>query len=92
MKFLTIPDKYPPFAKEETEEWIKLCVSRENRYCQKVIITEEGKYIGWTDLKNFNRVNKNAELGVAIGDKNFLGKGYGSLAIKSMLQIEFNDF
>ncbi|WP_454055528.1 GNAT family N-acetyltransferase [Clostridium sp. Marseille-Q7071] len=74
------------------EEWIRCCMSHENGYYQKAIMIEEGKHIGWIDLKNFDNVNKNAELSIAIGDKNFLGKGYGSLAIKNMLQIGFNDF
>ena len=31
-------------------------------------------HIGWVDLKNFDKTNKNAELGITIGNKDYWGK------------------
>ena len=59
-KYLSFPDKYPPFTKQETLEWIKLCMSHENGYFQKAVHTEKGLHIGWVDLKNIDQTNKNA--------------------------------
>jgi RimJ/RimL family protein N-acetyltransferase len=94
-KHLNMPNKYPPFSREETLNWIKMCIDRTNGYEQKAIITEEGKHIGWIDLKNIEQLNKHAELGIAIGDKNYWGKGYGLSAMNEMLhwgfyQLELN--
>jgi len=91
-KHLVVPDKYPPFTREDTEQWIKLCISKSNGYEQRAVITEEEKHIGWVDLKNFDKVNKNAELGIAIGDREYLGKGYGMSALLEMLRIGFLEF
>ncbi|MEY9972784.1 RimJ/RimL family protein N-acetyltransferase [Lysinibacillus sp. RC46] len=91
IKHLNMPAKYPPFSREETEGWIKMCITKTNGYEQKAIITEEGKHIGWIDLKNIDTLNKHAELGVAIGDKTYWGKGYGLSAMKEMLLWGFNE-
>lgn len=90
-KHLNMPEKYPPFSREETLHWIKMCKNRTNGYEQKAIVTDEGKHIGWVDLKNIDKLNKHAELGIAIGDKNYWGKGYGLAAMKAMLQWGFKD-
>lgn|SRR5690606_2441450 len=90
-KHLNMPDKYPPFSKEETLNWIKMCIEKTNGYEQKAIVTEQGKHIGWIDLKNIDKLNKHAELGIAIGDKNYWGKGYGLAAMQEMLFWGFTE-
>ena len=87
---LNMPEKYPPFSKEETLNWIKMCINKTNGYEQKAILTEEGKHIGWVDLKNIDKLNKHAELGIAIGDKNYWGIGFGFAAMIEMLLWGFN--
>ena len=86
---LNMPEKYPPFTREETSSWIQLCISRKNGYEQRAIVTEEGKHIGWVDLKNIDQLNGHAELGIAIGDKRYWGQGYGLSAMKAMLRWGF---
>jgi RimJ/RimL family protein N-acetyltransferase len=88
-KHLNMPDQYPPFSKEETREWIKMCIDKTNGYDQKAIMDENGLHIGWIDLKNIDMLNKHAELGIAIGDKNYWGKGYGLSAMAEMLNYGF---
>ncbi len=90
IKHLNMPDKYPPFSREETLNWINMCINRTNGYEQKAIVTGEGKHIGWIDLKNIDKLNKHAELGIAIGDKNYWDKGYGLAAMVEMLKYGFD--
>ncbi|WP_432363898.1 GNAT family N-acetyltransferase [Sporosarcina sp. UB5] len=90
-KHLNMPEKYPPFSREETRNWIKLCIDKANGYEQKAILTDWGKHIGWIDLKNIDTLNKHAELGIAIGDKEYWGKGYGLSAMQEMLVWGFNE-
>ncbi|QOR64900.1 GNAT family N-acetyltransferase [Cytobacillus suaedae] len=90
-KHLNLPEKYPPFSREETHSWIEMCINKTNGYEQKAIVTEEGKHIGWVDLKNIDKMNRHAELGIAIGDKNYWGKGFGLAAMKEMLIWGFNE-
>ena len=90
-KHLNMPEKYPPFTREETSNWIQLCIDRKNGYEQRAIVTGEGKHIGWIDLKNIDQLNGHAELGIAIGDKRYWGKGYGVGAMKAMLEWGFTN-
>jgi RimJ/RimL family protein N-acetyltransferase len=90
-KHLNMPEKYPPFSREETQSWIEMCINKTNGYEQKAIVTEEGKHIGWVDLKNIDKMNRHAELGIAIGDKKYWGKGYGLAAMKEMLIWGFKE-
>ncbi|MFS0673685.1 GNAT family N-acetyltransferase [Ornithinibacillus sp. 179-J 7C1 HS] len=91
IKHLNMPDKYPPYTREETLHWIKMCINKTNGYEQKAIETEEGKHIGWVDLKNMDQLNKHAELGIAIGDKEYWGKGFGLAAMNEMLSWGFHE-
>ena len=90
IKHLNMPNKYPPFSKDETRKWIEMCINRTNGYDQKAILDNANNHIGWTDLKNFDHLNKHAELGITIGDKNYWGKGYGLAAMNEMLKYGFN--
>ncbi|MCT2536043.1 GNAT family N-acetyltransferase [Aquibacillus koreensis] len=90
-KHLNMPERYPPFSREETTNWIKMCINKTNGYEQKAIVTAQGKHIGWVDLKNIDKLNKHAELGIAIGDKNYWGKGFGLAAMREMLLWGFNE-
>jgi [ribosomal protein S5]-alanine N-acetyltransferase len=88
-KHLNMPDKYPPFSMEETRNWIRQCIAKNNGYEQKAILSDTGEHIGWVDLKNIDRLNQHAELGIAIGDKGYWGKGYGIAAMYEMLKYGF---
>ncbi len=90
-RHLNMPSKYPPFSREETKQWIENCINRTNGYEQKAITSRDGIHIGWIDLKNIDRLNKHAELGIAIGNKSYWGKGYGTAAMREMLAYGFKE-
>ena len=55
-----------------------------------IITTEEDKLIGSVGLENINHINRTATLGIFIGDKEHLSKGYGTEAIRLLLDYGFN--
>lgn len=56
-----------------------------------VIVTlAENKIIGTIGLKDINTINRSAVLGIFIGDKDYLSKGYGTEAIRLILDFGFN--
>lgn len=56
-----------------------------------VIVTlEDNKMIGTVSLESINWLNRTATLGVFIGDKDYRSKGYGTEAIKLLLDYGFN--
>lgn len=56
-----------------------------------VIVTlEKNQMIGTVSLEDINYINRTATLGIFIGDKNFRGNGYGTEAIRLLLDYGFN--
>lgn len=55
-----------------------------------VIVTlDDNKMIGTVGLENINWINRTATLGVFIGDKKYRDKGYGTEAIRMILEYGF---
>ena len=55
-----------------------------------IVTIEEEKLIGNIALEKINYVNRVGTLGVFIGDKEYWNKGYGTEAIKLLLDYVFN--
>lgn len=55
-----------------------------------IIDSENDKLIGTIGLKDFNWIARSAVLGVFIGEKDYLSKGYGTEAINLILDFGFN--
>lgn len=54
------------------------------------IVTMENKLIGTVSLEKVNYINRTATLGIFIGDKDYRNSGYGTEAIKLILDFGFN--
>lgn len=55
-----------------------------------IIESNENKLIGGIGLHKVNHIVRTAELGIFIGDKEYREKGYGTEAIKLILDFGFN--
>lgn len=51
----------------------------------------EGKHIGNCMYYDIDDINKQAELGILIGDKDYWGKGYGSDTVNTLVTYIFNN-
>lgn len=63
-------------------------LSKEHNYA--IVTNYDNKLIGNCGLVNYNSKNRIAELGIFIGDKDYLGKGFGTEAMKLLLSYCFN--
>ena len=54
-----------------------------------IVESSNNKLIGVIGLERFNWINRTAELGIFIGDKEFRNSGYGTEAIKLLLEYGF---
>ena len=55
-----------------------------------IVTLGEDKLIGTVGLENINHTHRVASLGIFIGDKDYLSKGYGTEAIRLLLDYGFN--
>ena len=49
-----------------------------------------GRAVGWCVVRTWDRKHVNADLGIALGEKDLWGKGYGTEAMELLLQIVFD--
>lgn len=55
-----------------------------------IVTLEEDKLIGTISLEKINNINRTATLGIFIGNKEYLSKGFGTEAINLILDYGFN--
>ena len=55
-----------------------------------IVTLKEDKLIGTVGLENYDFINRTATLGIFIGDKDYRNDGYGTEAIKMVLDYGFN--
>jgi len=65
--------------------------SKDEKRVGFAIETLNGEHIGNCVCYNIDRFHKEAELGIMIGNRNYWGKGYGSDAMKTLMQYAFQD-
>ena len=85
--FLTVHEMPKPSIKEE-REWITKAKSSKTGV-HLAIDAVDGQHIGSISLLNINQYHKNAEFGIMIGHKKYWGRGYGTEAIKLMIDYGF---
>lgn len=72
----------------EEKKWIRSLAKNKDQVVL-AIDTSEGIHIGSIGFHEIRRKNKNATLGILIGDKNYWNKGYGMEAMKLILDYGF---
>jgi diamine N-acetyltransferase len=85
-------DLYLPFSLAQEERWFENLQDRlENQEVVMMTIeTSDGAHIGNISLMPINWKDRQAELGITIGDKDYWDQGYGSDAIRTMLRVAFD--
>ncbi len=84
---------YLPFSLAQEERWFENLLERLERRESVVLAIEtaDGVHIGNVGLNNIDWKNRNAELGIAIGEKPYWNQGYGSDAIRTLLGLAFRE-
>ena len=84
---------YLPFSLAQEERWFENLQGQLER--QEVLVlaieTTEGVHIGNLGLHAIDWKNRNAELGIFIGEKAYWNQGYGTDAIRTLLGLAFRE-
>lgn len=84
---------YLPFSLAQEERWFESMLGRVERQ-ESVLLaieTSDGVHIGNIGLHSINWKDRNAELGITIGEKAYWNQGYGTDAIRTMLGLAFRE-
>ncbi|KNF08235.1 acetyltransferase [Gottschalkia purinilytica] len=79
-----------PMTMEKEEKWFEEQNKNNNIYNFAIETINESKYIGGCGINNLDWNNSTATVGIYIGDKNYRSKGYGTEAMKLLLDFIFN--
>jgi RimJ/RimL family protein N-acetyltransferase len=84
---------YLPFSLAQEERWFENLLGRLERQTDVLLAIEtaDGVHIGNVGLHSIDWKNRNAELGIAIGEKAYWGQGYGTDAIHTLLSLAFHE-
>lgn len=82
---------YRPVSEDQHRKWFESI-----QQCKEVVIfairlMDSNKLIGSCQLHNINHVHQNAELQIRIGEQAEQAKGYGTKALKLLLNFAFSD-
>ena len=86
-------DMYLPFSLAQEERWFENLVERVEKQetVMLTIETNDGAHIGNIGLFDIHWKDRQAELGITIGDKDYWNQGYGSDAIQTLLRVAFDE-
>lgn len=77
-----------PFTREGHLHWIETMIDT-GRVVQFIICLKEGTPIGSVYIRDIDREHRKAEYGIFIGEREALGKGYGTQAAELAKQYAF---
>ena len=84
------PDHMMSLAAVEKEYEKELAGEERERTTFSIEDIASGKPLGWCVVRTWDRKHVNADLGIALGEKELWGKGYGTEAMHLLLTIVFD--
>ena len=84
------PDHMASLAAVEKEYERELAGDERDRTTYIVEHRASGTPIGWCRMRTGDRKHVSADVGIGLGEKEFLGKGYGTEAMRLLLAIVFD--
>jgi RimJ/RimL family protein N-acetyltransferase len=80
-----------PFSLAQEERWFEGVQERLERRTDVMLAIEtgDGVHIGNIGLHGIEWKDRQAELGIAIGEKEYWGRGYGTDAVRTLLDVAF---
>jgi RimJ/RimL family protein N-acetyltransferase len=79
-----------PVSRAFEEKWLENALFHSATDKTFAIESLEGEYLGNCGLHGIDSLNRHAELGIAIGREDCLGKGYGTDTVKTLLKLAFH--
>ena len=90
VKRLLTPGIPFPNTLEDEEKWVESLSATKDVYSFAIETLQDNKYIGGCGINSIDWKNSVALVGIFIGDKDYWGKGYGTEAVKKVVDFGFN--
>lgn len=80
---------YYPVSDYSHDRWFEEVSTRKDLIIFSIVENANRGLIGSCSLRNINQLHRNGEVQIRIGEKEFHGKGYGSEAVKLLVEYGF---
>jgi RimJ/RimL family protein N-acetyltransferase len=80
-----------PYTIQDEEDWFNHQRNDQSSKIFAILTCAEGKLIGNCGLHQIDWSNRNAILGIFIGDKDFWGRGFGTDTTRTLLRYAFEE-
>lgn len=81
-----------PISLNEQKKWFENQINNQSKKKLMIIDKSSNEAIGMIGLMQIDYINKNCEIGLTLGNKNYWGKGFGKIAMDLITNAIFNDF
>lgn len=82
---------YKPVSAAQHEAWFKAIQQRPDVMIFAIRLLEDDKLIGSCQLHSISQTHRSAELQIRLGESAQQGKGYGTEAVRLLLEFAFKD-
>jgi RimJ/RimL family protein N-acetyltransferase len=89
--YSTLEGHFRHVSAETEKEWLRQRIEARDEVNLAVCLYETNEHIGNIYLRNIERINRNAALGLFIAVAEHRGKGYGSQAVQQLIHHAFED-
>jgi diamine N-acetyltransferase len=83
------PERPEPLSDERMEVWYERAATDQDRMYFTIYEVDSWRSMGFCVLRDIDLKNRTAEFGLTIGDPADRGKGYGTEAVKLLLDLAF---
>ncbi|RPI78850.1 MAG: N-acetyltransferase [Desulfobacteraceae bacterium] len=82
---------FAPMSRAQEERWFESTLNQKDDFLFAIEVHVEDKWahIGNVGLHRIDWKNRTAVLGIALGEKDYWGKGYGTDSVRTVLQFGF---
>jgi RimJ/RimL family protein N-acetyltransferase len=91
MKLLLAPGVPFPVTLDDEEKWVRSNSAMKDEYSFAIETLDGGEYIGGCGINSIDWKNSKVLVGIFIGNKNYLGRGYGTDAMRVLISFIFNE-
>ena len=81
--------RFRPISLLEEKQWLEKAPERKDEHHFEIVLREGERLIGICSLHDGGLPSRSAELGIAIGEREEQGKGYGEEALRLLLEYGF---
>lgn len=85
-----LESRFVPNSMERLQEYVRNFTGNKDNILLAIVLKENHRHIGNIKLGPINWVNRFGDVGIAIGEKDCWGKGYGIEAISLVSKYAFN--